>query len=67
MTKEEMAEGLARGRSLIQEEWADPAEIAAVDDLIAEGKATATPWEYLDGYQCERRRIQANPAAGAKP
>jgi len=57
MTKDEMAKGLAAGRRLTQEEWADPAEIRAVDELIAEGKATATPWEYRDGFQCERRII----------
>jgi hypothetical protein len=57
MTKEEMTEGLAQGRSLIQEEWSHPQEIAWVDELIAEGKATATPWEYKDNFQCERRRI----------
>lgn len=58
MTKDEIAEGLARGRRLIQEEWADPAEIAAVDELVAEGKATATPWEWSDGFQCERRLVE---------
>lgn len=57
MTKQEMEEGFAQGRTLVQEEWADPAEIRAVDELIAEGKAVATRWEYKDNFQCEMRRI----------
>lgn len=57
MTKDEMATGLAAGRCLIQEEWSTPAEIRAVDELVAEGKAQATPWEYTDGFQCERRIV----------
>lgn len=60
MTKGEMAEGLARGRTLIQEEWASPQEIKWVDELITEGKAKATPWEYKDSFQCERRRVTGN-------
>lgn len=59
MTKDEMEKGLAAGRRLTQEEWADPTEIRAVDELIAEGKASATDWEYRDGFQCERRIITA--------
>ena len=62
MTKDEMKAGLQAGRILIQEEWADPEEIKAVDELVAEGIAVATPWEYKDNFQCERRRI-----TGAKP
>jgi len=58
MTKEQMREGLAKGHTLIQEEWAHPSEIAWIDELITEGAATATPWEYKDGFQCERRRIK---------
>jgi hypothetical protein len=57
MTKDEMAEGFAQGRTLVQEEWAHPQEIAWVDELAREGKAVAGPWEYRDGFQCERRRI----------
>lgn len=57
MSREEMAAGFAAGRSLIQEEWANSQEIAWVDELIAEGKATATAWEYHPNYQCERRRV----------
>jgi hypothetical protein len=57
MSREEMAAGFAVGRSLIQEEWANPQEIAWVDDLVAEGKATATAWEHHPNYQCERRRV----------
>ncbi|EFO32578.1 putative ribosome-binding factor A [Roseibium sp. TrichSKD4] len=61
MTKEELEIGLSQGRTLIQEEWADSAEISAVDELISEGKATATPWEYQGNYQCEMRRIFGDP------
>lgn len=57
MTKEEMATGLAAGRRLIQEEWADAEEIQAVDELVAEGQATATAWEWRDGFQCKRRIV----------
>jgi hypothetical protein len=56
MTKEEMRAGFLQGRSLTQEEWADPNEIKALDELVAEGIAEATPWEYKDNFQCERRR-----------
>lgn len=55
----EMREGLARGKRLIQEEWADPNEIEAVDQLVAEGAAKATPWEYHDNFQCSRRIVTA--------
>lgn len=57
MTKEEMRAGFARGKTLIQEEWAHPSERQWVDELIAQGIATATPWEYKDNFQCKRRRI----------
>jgi hypothetical protein len=57
MTKEEMACGLAAGRRLVQEERAHKQEIAWVDELVAEGKAQAGPWEYKDNFQCERRVI----------
>jgi len=56
-TKEEMERGLAAGRALIQEEWCHPKEKEFVDELVSEGKAVATPWEYKDGFQCARRRI----------
>ena len=57
MTKEEMEIGLKQGRTLIQEEWSSRDEIAAVDALVAEGKATATEWQYRDNFQCEMRRV----------
>ena len=57
MSKEEMAKGFAQGRTLTQEEWAHPSEIQWVDELIAEGKATASEWKYSDNFQCEMRRI----------
>jgi hypothetical protein len=59
MTKEEMRRGLQSGRRLNQEEWSERSEIAAVDELVAEGVAAATPWEYRDGFQCERRVVRA--------
>jgi hypothetical protein len=63
VTKDEMQAGFARGRSLTQEEWADAREIKALDELIAEGMATATPWEYKDSFQCERRKATGIRAA----
>jgi hypothetical protein len=57
MTKDEMRRGLLAGRTLTQEEWASPYEKKAVDELIAEGVAEATPWEYRDGFQCHRRIV----------
>jgi hypothetical protein len=57
MTIDEMREGLKAGRTLTQEEWAHPQEIEWVETLIAEGTAQATPWEYRDGFQCERRKV----------
>ncbi len=61
MTKEAMADGLSRGRMLTQEEWAHPNKIRWVDELVAEGKAAATAWEYLDNFQCERRIVTRLP------
>jgi len=59
MTKDQMREGFALGRILTQEEWAEPAEIKAVDELIAEGAAEViAPWEYMDNFQCERRKVR---------
>lgn len=58
MTKDQMRDGFKAGRTLTQEEWAHPSEIAWADELIAEGTATVTaPWEYKDGFQCQRRRV----------
>lgn len=65
MTREEMEQGLAVGRVLIQEEWAHPQEIAWADELVSEGKATASDWQYHPNYQCERRRITGRPAQEA--
>ena len=64
LTKDEMRKGLATGRSLIQEEWAAASEIVAVDELVLEGFATATPWEYKDGFQCERRVVRLSTNGG---
>ncbi len=67
MTKDQMREGFARGRTLTQEEWAHPQEITWVDELIAEGKATATEWRYHDNFQCEMRKITGIPAVANQP
>ena len=67
MTKEEMRAGLLRGRRLTQEEWATPAEIAAVDELVTEGIASATAWEYHDNFQCERRYVRGKERSDAHP
>lgn len=67
MTKDEMRKGLLQGRRLTQEEWAARDEITAVDELVAEGIAVATPWEYHDNFQCERRYVTRKPMpTGAK-
>jgi hypothetical protein len=58
MTKDKMSAGLALGKTLIQEEWANPAEITWVDELVAEGAANAEPWVYDDNFQCSKRRIK---------
>jgi len=58
MTKDEMRKGFKQGRTLIQEEWADQEEIKAVNELLAEGVCFVDDdWEYLEGFQCERRVI----------
>ncbi|MGX9392524.1 hypothetical protein ACWX0K_20545 [Nitrobacteraceae bacterium UC4446_H13] len=57
MTKEQMREGFRLGRSLIQEEWANPDEIKWIDELLVEGAATATDWNYRDNFQCSMRRV----------
>lgn len=61
ITKSEMEQGLAQGKTLTQEEWAHPKEIAWIDELVAEGKAFATPWKYKDNFQCEMRRVSGKP------
>lgn len=59
MTRDGLDRGFAEGRSLTQEEWAHPLEAQWIDELIAEGKAEVTDdWRYLDGFQCERRRVK---------
>lgn len=57
MKKDEIRAGLIQGWRLCQEEWADEESIKAVDELVKEGIAVATPWEYIDSYQCERRIV----------
>jgi predicted alpha/beta hydrolase family esterase len=58
VTKEQMAQGFLQCRQLTQEEWAHPNEIRWVDELIAEGRATATAWVYGEGFQCEYRKVK---------
>ena len=62
MTKEQMIEGFKQKRTLTQEEWANPQEIAWIDELVAEGKCTATPWKYKDTFQCEMRKVTGTGA-----
>lgn len=57
MTYEEMKEGFAQGRTLIQEEWSSPEEHEAIERLIKEGLATSTSWEYKYNFQCSIRRV----------
>ena len=57
MTKDEMRIGLAQGRRLRQEEWSNPGEIDAVNELVSEGVATATPWAYRHNFQCMVRDV----------
>lgn len=57
MTKQEMIVTLAAGRKLIQVDWADGSEIAAVDELVDEGKAHATPWQMIGRLQAMRRVV----------
>lgn len=58
MTREQLEAGFAQGRTCTQEEWANPKEIALVDDLIKEGKATVTrEWAYHDNFQCSFRKV----------
>lgn len=61
MTKDEILEGLRAGRTLIQEEWSTYAEIEAVNQLVLEGYASATRWEWKSSFQCERRVITPGP------
>lgn len=57
MSKDEILEGLRAHRTLIQEEWATYAEIQAVNELVLEGYAKATRWEWKASHQCECRTI----------
>ncbi len=59
MNKDEIRAGLLEGRRLAQEEWSTPDEINAVDELVTENVAIATPWKYLDSFQCSVRFIRA--------
>jgi len=68
MTKEELAEGFSKGRTLVQEEWHIrhyPEEHQAIEELIAEGKAEVfADWRWRDNFQCEVRLIRG--ARGCK-
>lgn len=76
MSKDEIRAGLEAGRKLVQEEWCNPAEVTAIDELVDEGVAEATPWQWHDNFQCERRIVtraaapsqaQQRPLARARP
>ncbi len=68
MTKEELAKGFSKGRTLVQEEWHIrhyPKEHEAIEELIAEGKAEVfADWRWRDNFQCEVRLIRG--ARGCK-
>lgn len=66
ITKDEMRSGLLAGRRLTQEEWAHPSEIQWVDELVAEGVAQVSRWEYSDNFQCERRYVSRAALAATK-
>lgn len=59
MTKDEIRAGLAAGRTLVQEEWCAASERQAVDELIEEGVAVSSGWEYKSNFQCEVRKVRA--------
>jgi hypothetical protein len=65
MNKAEMKTGLLAGRRLRQEEWSERDEIEALDELVAEGVATATPWTYRDGFQCKVRDVTRTATEGS--
>jgi hypothetical protein len=58
INKEEMERGLKAGKTLTQEEWAHPSEIKWVNELVAEGKATATRFAYNANFQCAVRTVR---------
>lgn len=58
MTEQEMREGFAKGRTLTQEEWSTPEEIATVDKLNEEGVCSVGPWVYRDTFQCAVRYVK---------
>lgn len=55
MTKEEMKEGFSQGRRLVQECWASPDEIKAVDELLSDKLCTTDGWKYIDEYEGRAR------------
>ncbi len=58
LTKDDMREGFSRGRTLTQEEWANPQEIKWLDELVAEGCAVVSKeWGYHDNFQCSFRKV----------
>ncbi len=57
ISREELVQGFAKGRSLIQEDWAHPLEIAWIDELVAEGKVEATKWRYDGELHCDARFV----------
>ena len=67
MNKEEIRAGLLQGRTLTQEDWSPPETIKAVDELVEEGVAIATPWAYRDNFQCEVRFVRATVESSNQP
>lgn len=58
MTKEAMREGFLKGRTLTQEEWANPQEIKWLDELLTEGCAVVSrKWGYHNNFQCSFRKV----------
>jgi hypothetical protein len=59
MSRDELLHGFSLGRELVQEEWAHPQEIAWVDELVDDGKATVVgDWQWHEGFQCKRRVVR---------
>jgi hypothetical protein len=59
MTPQEMKAGRWAGRTLIQEEWAAPEEIDALNALIRAGEAEVIQdWAYSPNYQCRFRKVR---------
>jgi hypothetical protein len=58
MAKESIKSTLLSNRTITQDEYAKPEEIEAVDELVAEGFAIATPWAYRSPHTCKVRFVR---------